>query len=115
MHDMKKPKIVAEREKAEELDFNWFGAVPLVENLYAPDTYATEATFFAVNGDAISITLVSQRCDTAATPPHLANVVIGRLVMPIAGARGLAAGLYDFLCKAGHPPIMTPADAGEIQ
>ena len=67
----------------------------------APEIYATAATgFFNANG-MISITLESPRADHSKTPAPVNRVVVGRLVLPTAGAQALAVGLFDFLEKQG--------------
>ena len=49
----------------------------------------------------VSITFSSHRYDHGEVPPALKSVVVGRVVLPPAGARKLAAALYDFLAKNG--------------
>ena len=67
----------------------------------APEIYAVAATgFFNANG-TISITLESARADHSKSPAPVSRVVVGRLVMPAAGAQALAVGLFDFLEKQG--------------
>ncbi|MBV9550871.1 MAG: hypothetical protein JO256_14470 [Alphaproteobacteria bacterium] len=67
----------------------------------APEIYATAATgFFNANG-IISITLESARADHSKSPAPVNRVVVGRVVLPAAGAQALAVGLFDFLEKQG--------------
>ena len=67
----------------------------------APEIYAVAATgFFNANG-VISITLESARADHSKTPGPINRVVVGRLVLPAAGAQALAVGLFDFMEKQG--------------
>jgi hypothetical protein len=74
------------------------GIVPsIAENLYGPEVYADVALFFALKGGNISITFGSTRFDNSTDPGTIKRVVIGRLVMPAAGALGLADGLYEYL------------------
>ena len=54
-----------------------------------------------MSNGAISITLESIRASHSEPPGPLSRVVVGRLVMPINGAQGLAIGLFDFLEKQG--------------
>jgi hypothetical protein len=77
-------------------------AVPkLVDDPKAPELYAVAATgFFNANG-VISITLESARADHSKSPGPINRVVVGRLVMPAAGAQALAVGLFVFLEKLG--------------
>jgi hypothetical protein len=73
----------------------------LVDDPKAPEIYAVAATgFFNANG-VISITLESARADHSKSPGPINRVVVGRLVMPAAGAQALAVGLFDFLEKQG--------------
>jgi len=73
----------------------------LMDNPNAPETYAVAATgFFNANG-VISITLESARADHSKSPGPINRVVVGRLVMPAAGAQAMAVGLFDFLEKQG--------------
>lgn len=73
----------------------------LIDNPQAPETFAVAATgFFNANG-LISITLESARADHSKAPGPVNRVVVGRLVMPAAGAQALAVGLFDFLEKQG--------------
>ena len=73
----------------------------LQDNPHAPEPYAVAATgFFNANG-VISITLESARADHSKSPGPINRVVVGRLVMPAAGAQAMAVGLFDFLEKQG--------------
>ncbi len=75
--------------------------IKFIDNPGAPELYASGATGFFVSNGAISITLESIRASHSEPPGPLSRVVVGRLVMPIAGAQGLAIGLFDFLEKQG--------------
>ena len=81
------------KDKQQAIDFH--------DNPLAPEIYASGATGFFVSNNTISITLESLRADHAEKPGPLQRVVVGRLVMPAAGAQGLAIGLFDFLEKQG--------------
>jgi len=73
----------------------------LLDDPTAPEFYAAAASgFFNANG-MISITLEAARADHSKSPAPLNRVVVGRLVMPAAGAQALAVGLFDFLEKQG--------------
>ncbi len=88
--------------------------IPFIENLHAPEVFATDACGFLVNGGNIHITFATARCSHENTPGPVSRVVIGRLVMPIVGAQNLALGLYDFLKNQGLDPIPQP-DKKQIQ
>ncbi len=75
--------------------------VKLIDNANAPELYAGAATGFFVNNGMISITLESPRADHTKSPTPITRVVVGRLVMPAAGAHALAVGLSDFLEQQG--------------
>lgn len=75
--------------------------VPFINNPFSPEVFASAATGFFVSNGNITITFESLRVDHSANPGPMARVIVGRLVMPIAGAQGLALGLYDFLEKQG--------------
>ena len=76
-------------------------SIIMVDNPLAPELYASGATGFFVSNGMITITLESLRPDHSDKPGPLTRVVVGRLVMPAAGAQGLAIGLFDFLEKQG--------------
>ncbi len=90
------------------------GAIETLENLAAPELFATEASFFAITGSNATVTLTSMRWDYSTQPPCLKRVVIGRIVMPITAAQSLAVTLYDYLAKAGHS-AQSPADPKLVQ
>ena len=86
-----------------------------VENLSAPELFASEASSFSIDSGVVSITFASHRYDNSVTPAMLNKVVVGRVVLPPIAARNLAASLYDFLAKNGMDPIPRPKLATEIQ
>lgn len=88
--------------------------VPIVENLFAPEVFASEAAFFSTGPGIVTVTFTSYRWDNSTTQAAQRRVVVGRLVMPLAGAQGLAAGLYDYLSKQGLDPVPKP-EPGQIQ
>jgi hypothetical protein len=80
----------------------------LIENPHAAELFAGQAVSFAViGGSNITITLATPRWSTV--EKKFFHVVVGRLVMPVQGAQGLAAGLYDFLKARGLDPASTGA------
>ena len=88
---------------------------PHVEDLFAPELFATEASSFSINSGVVSITFASHRHDYTDTPATLKSVVVGRVVLPPAGARKLAASLYDFLAKNGMEPVPRPKEPTDVQ
>jgi hypothetical protein len=78
--------------------------VPFLDNPHAPEVFVEEAWgFFLLNGN-VHITLTALRVDHKTNPGPVNRVVIGRLVMPLAGAQGLAVGLFNFLKQHGVDP-----------
>jgi hypothetical protein len=104
-------------QKPRSLETGTQQAAPVAfsENLFAPEIFASEVSFFSVANGNISITPTSFRWDYSALPPRLTKVVVGRVVLPIDGAKNLAVGLYDFMNKQGHAPIVKPAGANQVQ
>lgn len=86
------------------------GPPSIIDNLFGAEVYADDVAFFAHKGNNVSMQLVSARFD-ANDGGKLKLVTVGRLVMPIAGAQGLAVGLYDYLKKNGLAPDVDPRTA----
>ena len=86
-----------------------------VEDLFAPELFATEASSFSIDSGVVSITFASHRYDHGEAPPALKSVVVGRVVLPPAGAKKLAASLYDFLAKNGMEPVQRPKEPTGVQ
>ena len=92
------------------------GGMAIVANPFAPDLFADEALGFEISGGVIRITLASRKMKDGAPPSEPQWVVLGRLVMPAAGARSLAVGLFDYLKAIGLDPASTArADAPAVQ
>lgn len=89
--------------------------VTLVDNPMAPDVFAGSACGFFNLGGTIMITFEAPHVDHRQNPGPVNRVVIGRLVMPLAGAQGLALGLYDFLKTQGLDPAPVPTDGTAVQ
>ena len=89
--------------------------VPILENMMAPELYASEASFFSTSANAVTITFTSLRYDHSSGTPVAKRVVVGRVVLPSVGAQGLAVGLYDYLKKHGLDPVPVPGDPKQIQ
>lgn len=87
--------------------------VPLVEDLMAPEFFASDVQSVSLIQGMISITFVSARYDYSETPSALKKVVVSRVVMPAAGAQSMAVRLFAFLNKNGLGPA--PKDPKQIQ
>ncbi len=76
----------------------------ITENPLAPEWYAEAAISFARvgAGSNVSITLVSPRWNTSKNA--FDHAIVGRVVLPVSGAQGLAVGLFDFLKSHGLDP-----------
>ncbi len=71
------------------------------DNPAAPEIYASGATGFFVSNGNITITFESARADHSESPGPVFRQAVARIVIPAAGAQGLAVGLFDFLEKQG--------------
>lgn len=76
-------------------------ATGLLDVPLAPEVFVLGAAGFLVLNGNIAITFETTRSDYSTNPPGLNRVVVGRIVMPVAGAQNLVAGLNDFLDKHG--------------
>ncbi|WP_284946664.1 hypothetical protein [Acidisoma cladoniae] len=83
---------------------------PLMENMFAPEVFATFASSFSVGSGSVTIKLVSSRWDNSSEPGVQRAVVVGRITMPLQGAQTLAAGLHAFLAQHGleYAPATRP-------
>ena len=80
------------------------GLPTLIDNPLALEFFADEATGFFIHQGNVSITFSAARVDHRSDPGPVSRVVVGRAVLPIPAAAGLAVGLYDFLRKQGVDP-----------
>jgi hypothetical protein len=79
----------------------------LIENMFAPEVYATVASSFSAGFGSVTIKLVSMRWDNSVDPPVQKAVVVGRVTMPLQGAQALAGGLQSFLTQNGLEPVQS--------
>jgi len=86
---------------------------PIVENLLAPEFFATEAQSISLIQGMISIAFSSSRYDYSQTPSVLKKVTVSRIVMSPAGAQSLAVRLFAFLDQKGFGPA--PKDPKQRQ
>jgi hypothetical protein len=85
--------------------------IKLVDNIGAGDVFVDAFVgAFLTNGN-VHITLASRRCDYTQQPSVFSDVVIGRLVMPLAAAENAAQFLTDFVERMKKQLANPPADA----
>ena len=72
-----------------------------IDNPLAPDVFADVAIGFHLINGMVKVTFASARANHEKSPGPVNQVVIGRLVMSVAGAQTLAVGLFDFLKNQG--------------
>ena len=72
-----------------------------VDNPHAPDVFADLALGWSIGAGVVRVTMGAFRSDHSAPGLPDRVVVIGRLVMPVAGAADLAVKLFDFLQQHG--------------
>ena len=80
------------------------------DNPAAPQAFADEAVGFWLHNGVVMLTLTSTHIDHHSSPGPVTRQVVARIVMPVAGAQGLAAGLYNFLKKNGLDPVPRSPD-----
>ena len=71
--------------------------VPIIPNLDAPDIFSDGAYGAFVTNGNVHITLVARRSDHSNPSGHLADVVIGRLIMPLDAAEKMVRFVGDCL------------------
>jgi len=76
-------------------------SVAILENMFAPEMFASLATSFSVNGGCVTIKFVSLRWDNSTEPAVQRAVVVARITLPLEGAQSLAGGLQAFLARHG--------------
>ncbi|MDB5362682.1 MAG: hypothetical protein JWO51_3979 [Rhodospirillales bacterium] len=76
----------------------------LIEAPDAPEIFADGVCGFFLHNQNLRIAFEAVRVDHAISPGPLARTIVARVVLPAAGARGLAVGLFDFLKKMGLEP-----------
>lgn len=82
----------------------------LMENMFAPELFASFASSFSLSAGSVTIKLVSSRWDNSVEPAVQKAVVVGRITLPLQGAQTLAAGLQHFLEQhgVGYVPMNRP-------
>lgn len=78
--------------------------IPLVDNSFSPELFASGVSGCVRVHDTISITLENARCDHSRPEPHLERIVVGRIVLTVPAAQALVLGLNDFLTRHGLSP-----------
>jgi hypothetical protein len=88
------------------------GLPAFIDNPHAPEVFAAGAPGFLNLGGNVVITFETLVGDHSPEPSTPRRVVVSRLVLPAAGAHGLAVGLFDFMKAQGLIPETPP---GSIQ
>lgn len=68
-----------------------------LDNPLAPDIFIDGAAGFTVNNGVLRIALASGRVNHTTSSGPVQQVQVCRVVMPIADARDLAVGIFEFL------------------
>jgi hypothetical protein len=76
----------------------------LIEAPGAPEIFADGVCGFFLHNQNLRIAFEASRVDHSASPGPVARLIVARVVLPAAGARALAVGLFDFLKKMGLEP-----------
>ena len=87
--------------------------VNFMDNPHAPDVFADRVTGIAFYSGVIRLTFETSRADHSTSPGPVNRVVIGRLIMPLDGVKGLRDLLIEHIDKiekqgTGVPPAPGP-------
>ena len=74
---------------------------PLIDNLFAPEIFATGTAGFANLNGVIVLTLQSVRCDHSREQPTVERFVVARIALTTIAALELVGGLNQFLEQQG--------------
>lgn len=78
--------------------------VPFAFGPHIPDVFADELVSFETINGVVRLSFGVAKMVDPVPPSPTQMVVIGRLLIPVAGAQRLALGLYDYLKSQGHDP-----------
>ncbi len=90
-------------------------APPLIDNLFAPEIFASGFSGFAHLNGVIMLTMESVRFDHSQTKANVERVVVGRVTMSVPVAQGLVAALNLFLEQQGFSPSRALAGDATFQ
>jgi hypothetical protein len=79
-------------------------AAKLIEPPRVPDLFVDGACGFFLHNGNLRLAFEASRADHSRKPAPIGRVLVARVVMPAAGARALAVGLFDFLKRMGLEP-----------
>ena len=86
--------------------------ITFIDNPHAPEFFADEASGIAFLNENIRLTFESMRVNHVTSPGPVNRVVIGRLVIPLAGAERLRDLLTNYIGKIrGDDDQPTPPQA----
>ena len=76
----------------------------LIETPGAPEIFVDGVCGFFLHNQNLRIAFEASRVDHALSHGPATRLIVARIVLPAAGARALAVGLFDFLKKMGLDP-----------
>jgi hypothetical protein len=76
----------------------------LVDNLHAPEIYASEITGYTISNGNVTLTLASVRASWEDAGVPNKRVVVGRIVLSMSAAQALSVELFQLLNKQGLNP-----------
>jgi hypothetical protein len=79
-------------------------AANLIDDPRAPEIFVDGVCGFFLHNGNLRLAFEASRADHAHNPAPIGRYVVARIVMPAAGARALAVGLFDFLKQMGLEP-----------
>jgi hypothetical protein len=76
----------------------------LIDNLLAPEIYASEITGYTISNGNVTLTLASVRASWEDPGTPNKRVVVGRIVLSMGAAQALSVELFQLLNKQGLNP-----------
>jgi hypothetical protein len=76
----------------------------IVDNLHAPEIYASEITGYTIGHGNVTLTLASSRASWNDQGVPNKRVVVGRMVLSLSAAQALSVELFGFLRNHGLDP-----------
>ncbi len=80
----------------------------IVDNLHAPETYASEIAGYTIANGNVTLTVATTRATWQDGTVTNKRVVVARIVLSLNAAQALSVELYDFLKKHDLVPQQNP-------
>jgi hypothetical protein len=80
----------------------------IIDNLHAPETYASEIAGYTIAQGNVTLTLATTRATWQDGNVTNKRVVVARVVLSLSAAQALSVELFDFLKKQDLVPAQNP-------